>query len=618
MDEKNLQTNQANITDKRLEIDKEIYEKKKRAEEEIAARKKELDKKISEHWEEMDRQHQERLRIMNRQLSARELVAKLEAEFLAEEEQAEALADNLKTVSSEEVAKDVASVQSSGVDEATERVCGATGGNSFALPDEGAVDNKLVEEEPVAEQEQPKENGVVKLVKSIFHKETPQEIAEDIAKKEEERLAKEKEEEARLLQLEQQEKRRVSEMVAKEGGLRKEAERRAREKEAKKAEELAKQERAERERLKVREMERRQKEEEEQRRLQREKKGEQKKQAGDVSADDQEDSPDGVGEEMRKKNGGSLWTRVVLFLTAAILVALALFYGTVFVMKNIINATDVGIVYPRTRISNDSGEVIESVPSERINVLVMGTDYGDSEAGKDEPKRTDTMLLLSVDTKKDNVAVLSIPRDTRVVLSGHVDPQKINAAYAFGGVMLAKQTVANLLGVPITHYALAEWEAFTKIVDIIGGVDILVEQDMKYDDPYADLHINIRKGYRHLDGILAGQYVRYRSDELGDIGRTQRQQLFVRSAAKQMFKVENIVKIPTIIKTIIDNVETDMNLVTMFKVAKSVKGFGETNMKTCTLAGENYDSDGVSYWLTDDDAIRRSLKEMEIPSSKVK
>ena len=116
--------------------------------------------------------------------------------------------------------------------------------------------------------------------------------------------------------------------------------------------------------------------------------------------------------------------------------------------------------------------------NERINVLLLGIDDGDSEAAESEPKRTDAIILLSFDPQNNKVAVLSIPRDTMVVLPGHKDPEKINAAFAYGGVVMAKQTVANLLRVPIHYYALANWRGFIDVVNLIGGVDIYVDKDM--------------------------------------------------------------------------------------------------------------------------------------------
>lgn len=680
MDVKDLQALQADIEKKRLEIEKEIEDKKKRVEMELAAHRKVMEQKLSEQRAEMERRHQEQIKRINRQVNARELAAKIEAEFLAGKEQVEAKGkeENDPIISASGLTGDAEALMKSPatvvkplhIEDAVEKGIAEAKQNSPVFLDGKFVKKEIpakvpVEEVPSDDGQKPEaKGGVLQFFKGLLHRETPEEIAEDIAKKEAERVAAEEREKAeaeeRLRKKEEDLKK--AEAVAKDAELRREAERRVKEKAEKEAREKEKQERLAREKAKQEELERQEKEQrekeqqrkdaererrrkedeerlqsrkEEEERLAKEKAEEEAKKRekniqniffrkkdddqGDGSAeDDRQDSSADIEKEMQKKKEYPLWMSVSLFLIAAVILALTFFYGTVFVMRHIVGANDVGVVYPRTKVANDAGEIIEGVLTERINVLVMGTDYGDSEADKEEPKRTDAMILLSVDPEKKQVAVLSIPRDTKVILSGHRDPQKINAAYAFGGVMLAKQTVANLLGVPVTHYALADWQAFSRIVDIIGGVDITVEHDMKYDDPYANLHIDIKKGFQHLDGKMSAEYVRYRSDELGDIGRAKRQQLFIRSVVKQMFKVGNIVKIPSIMKTVSDCVETDMTFVTMLKVANSVKVFGEKNIKTGTLAGEYLDEDGVSYWQTDDEAIRKVLLELAIPSSKVK
>ncbi len=670
MDVKDLQALQANIEKKRLEIEKEIEDKKKQVEMELAAHRKVVEQKLSEQRAEMERRHQEQINLMNRQVNARELAAKIEAEFLAGKEQVEAKGkkENAPIISANGLTGDAEALMRSPatvvkpfrIEDAVEKGIAEAKQNSPVFLNGKFEKKEVPAKVPVEEvpsddgQKFESKGGILHFFKGLLHRETPEEIAEDIAKKEAERIAAEekKKVEAEERLRKEEENRKKAEAAAKDAELRKEAERRAKERAEKEAREKEKQERLAREKAEQEEKERQEKEarrerkrkeeqerlqsrKEEQERLAKEKAEEEAKKReknsqnsffrkkdgnqGDGSAgDDNQDFPADEENKMQKKKERPLWAVVSLFLIAAVILALTFFYGTVFVMRHIVGANDVGVVYPRTKVANESGEIIEGVLTERINVLVMGTDYGDSEADKDEPKRTDAMLLLSVNPETKQVAVLSIPRDTKIILSGHRDPQKINAAYAFGGVMLAKQTVANLLGVPVTHYALADWQAFSKIIDIIGGVDITVEHDMKYDDPYANLHIDIKKGFQHLDGKLSAEYVRYRSDELGDIGRAKRQQLFIRSVVKQMFKVSNIVKFPSIMKTVSDYVETDMTFVTMLKVANSVKVFGEKNIKTGTLGGEYLDEDGVSYWQTGDEAVKKVLQELNIPSSKLK
>lgn len=302
------------------------------------------------------------------------------------------------------------------------------------------------------------------------------------------------------------------------------------------------------------------------------------------------------------------WGRLLGFLVLIGIMGTGIFWGSVWVYDKFINPPQLNVIAADDdKIRNDQKL------NERINILLLGIDDGDSEAAETEPKRTDAIILLSIEPENNQVAVLSIPRDTKVVLPGHKDPDKINAAFAYGGVVMAKQTVANLLRVPIHYYALANWQGFIDLVDLIGGVDIYVEKDMYYEDPYADLVIDIKHGYQHMDGETAGKYVRFRKDELGDIGRVQRQQKFLKAAAEQMFSVQNVTKVSNFLATLDKYVKTDLNTLTMLKAANSFKLFGDDKVRSCMLYGKFDDSSGVSYWNADKADVDKSLDELGIP-----
>jgi LCP family protein required for cell wall assembly len=308
------------------------------------------------------------------------------------------------------------------------------------------------------------------------------------------------------------------------------------------------------------------------------------------------------------------WGRLLIIVVVLSALIASLFWGSVWVYKNIINPpTRVVVEMEPTDGQATSNKVVDEELGERINILLLGVDDGDSDAEADEPKRTDAILVLSVDPENEKVSVLSIPRDTKVVLPGHRDPSKINAAFAYGGAVMTKQTVQSLLQIPVHYYALANWRGFIEVVDLIGGVQLYVEKDMKYHDPYADLYIDIKQGYQHMNGETAGKYVRFRSDELGDIGRVQRQQKFLKAAAAQLFSFGNITKIGQIMDTIEKYIDTDLNTVTMIKAANSFKIFGEDKIKTCVLYGQFDEDDGISYWATNRDYVNKALDELEIP-----
>lgn len=301
------------------------------------------------------------------------------------------------------------------------------------------------------------------------------------------------------------------------------------------------------------------------------------------------------------------WGRVLLLLVVLAVILTSVFWATVWAYENIYKAPKVKPVGADEKITTDARL------NSRINVLLLGIDDGDSEAAADEPKRTDAIMVASFDPVHGEVSLLSLPRDTKVILPGHRSFDKINSAYAYGGVMMAKQTVANLLRIPIHYYALLNWQGFIKVVNLLGGVDLYVEKDMKYKDPYANLNIDIKQGYQHLDGEKSGEYIRFRKDELGDIGRVQRQQKFLKAMIVQLFSLDNIQKIPQLLSTVKDYVETDMTIYTMLQAVRSFKILDDNRINSGMLYGDFDDSEGTSYWRTNRSLVEKSLREVGIP-----
>ncbi len=194
----------------------------------------------------------------------------------------------------------------------------------------------------------------------------------------------------------------------------------------------------------------------------------------------------------------------------------------------------------------------------RINILLVGIDDGDGANPATSPHRSDSMLLMGVHKSTGAVSLLSIPRDTRVAIPGHSSADKFGHSFAYGGVALTIATIQDFLKVPVHYYIVADWQGFIKVVDALGGVDLHVEANMRYEDPYANLKIDLKKGFQHLNGHQAGQYVRFRHDEMGDIGRVSRQQKFLKALATQAVRPGNLIRLPQIISILRDNVQTNM------------------------------------------------------------
>jgi LCP family protein required for cell wall assembly len=152
-----------------------------------------------------------------------------------------------------------------------------------------------------------------------------------------------------------------------------------------------------------------------------------------------------------------------------------------------------------------------------VNVLVVGLD--DVDGGR----RADAIALACLDMDARSIRMISIPRDSRVFIPGR-NWDKINHSYVYGGITLLKETVMNLLNVGINYYAIINYDSFPRIVDLLDGIDINVEKKLVYTDYSGKLFINIPKGQQHMKGKTVLEYVRFRHDALGDIGRVQRQQ----------------------------------------------------------------------------------------------
>lgn len=235
----------------------------------------------------------------------------------------------------------------------------------------------------------------------------------------------------------------------------------------------------------------------------------------------------------------------------------------------------------------------------RQNILLLGVDSNGADSDLWVGTRTDTIILLNIDPRTKTVNAISIPRDSKVYLPKGMGVQKVNAAHAIGGVEMTIKTIENTLGVHVDKYLMVHDDAVRAIVDAIGGVDIFVEKNMKYHDYTGKLHINFTKGHHKLTGNNVVEYLRFRHDALGDIGRTQRQQWFLRGLLASLQKPETITKIPKIISVTNKYIKTDMSVYEMSQYASLAKGFDMDNIEIAMLPGAPNKQGYTSYWILD-------------------
>jgi LCP family protein required for cell wall assembly len=238
----------------------------------------------------------------------------------------------------------------------------------------------------------------------------------------------------------------------------------------------------------------------------------------------------------------------------------------------------------------------------RINILLMGEDNVDGT------RRSDTVAFVAIDIDERNMRVLSLPRDTRVRIPGHGN-QKLNHAYAYGGADLLKATVEEFLGTTIHYYVKIDYDNFPQLVDLAGGVDIFVGKPMKYEDKRGHLKIDIPAGKQRMDGETALKYVRFRKDALGDIGRVQRQQQFLKALLHRMYDPENMIRFASLAKEITNTLKTDMRPSLTMQLCSFMKKLDKETDRVffLMLPGTPAIIDNLSYWVSEPSSVAKFL-----------
>jgi len=234
-------------------------------------------------------------------------------------------------------------------------------------------------------------------------------------------------------------------------------------------------------------------------------------------------------------------------------------------------------------------------------VLLLGTDVVYTDLGRHTNKkidqnaftgRSDTIMVCRLDPIRDSLSILSIPRDTEVPIPGN-GVQKINAANAIGGPNLAVSTVSNFLQIPIDHFVVLNVHGLVDLVNELGGITVDVPQKMKYMDWTAKLKIDLDTGPHTLTGNQAMGVVRFRHDALGDIGRVQRQQIFIRAVLAKALQPESWSHLPRLLEIAGQYMSTDMNGAQMMEMATFARAVPKKNQQMMMLPG-NFSGNGWS------------------------
>jgi len=298
------------------------------------------------------------------------------------------------------------------------------------------------------------------------------------------------------------------------------------------------------------------------------------------------------------------WLRLSLITLFAVLICGGFYLY--YVYNNVANAVD-KMHSPISRdVSEKRESKVEFKKSDPISILLVGVDEREGDKG-----RTDSMLVMTVNPENKTTKILSIPRDTRTKLINKDNPNKnridkINAAYAYGGIEESIDTVENFINVPIDYYIQVNMEGFKDIVDAVGGIDV--------DNKYAfELDgVTLKAGPQHLNGTKALQYARMRKDDpRGDFGRAERQREVISKIIEKGKSISTLTKYDDILAALEKNIKTNLTLNDMISIQSSYKPAAET-IESLEIKGDGKMINGGWYFLVEDETrqnISNDLRE---------
>ncbi|WP_346697507.1 LCP family protein [Catenibacillus scindens] len=276
--------------------------------------------------------------------------------------------------------------------------------------------------------------------------------------------------------------------------------------------------------------------------------------------------------ENDKKKGLPVWALVILCVAAALLVTIAAGYGYIQSKLGKINRTQDQTALAPEEEYFETGETLEesldTISQEDVewdsdaytfsredvtNILLIGQDSSDEE----ERTRSDSMIIVSVNKKKGKVALTSLMRDMYVQIPGYSD-NRLNAAYAFGGMELLDETIEKNFAIDIDGNIEVNFDGFEAVIDAVGGVDIeLNSAEVSHlNKKHSTWHLKV--GMNHLDGEKALEYARIRKVGDGDFERTDRQRRVLTAVFDEMKNI-SITRLIALADELFPLLTTDMD-----------------------------------------------------------
>ena len=246
-------------------------------------------------------------------------------------------------------------------------------------------------------------------------------------------------------------------------------------------------------------------------------------------------------------------------------------------------------------VSLNNQTVYATETQEPMSVLLLGIDSG--SLGRTEVGRSDVMMVMTLNPNTNHITLTSIPRDTSVEIVGQGMMDKINHAYAFGGIEMSRATVEQFLDIPIDHYILVNMAGLSEIIEQVDGVEVIPPTTFSISG------YNFIEGQAiTLDGEMALAYVRERYTSGGDYGRQERQRQLVTAVIHQISNSKNIFNLKNIFYSLNENIKTDFDLITLMGLYKEFNDSVD-NVTTYQISGYPQMIDQIYYEIPDDDVL---------------
>ncbi|MCD8089494.1 MAG: LCP family protein [Clostridiales bacterium] len=317
----------------------------------------------------------------------------------------------------------------------------------------------------------------------------------------------------------------------------------------------------------------------------------------------------------KKKSSGWLFIKVLFSVVVLYAAVIGCYIGYTYL--NTDEADD--FFSGQNQVANAVSNALKPNLPTYTNLVILGTD--------EEGTRTDTIMVLNYNSKTGKLTLVSVPRDSYIEVSDedfdamqseYPEPgskkMKINHVYHYAPEAereeYSAKYVGALLGITIDYYALVDFDAFTYLVDSIGGIEYDVPMDMYYYDPEFDFLIDLEAGVQTLNGEQAEQLVRFRKGYANqDLGRVSTQQSFVKVLISELAKKENIFSNPAAyINTVIKYVTTNVGVTDAVKYFSVLSTLNTDEIDSFTVPGTSASIDGVSCYQVDQDTLDYLVK----------